>query len=332
VLKLALAVLALSVVSSHCPADTVELVNGDLLHGTVVQQTDQAVVMDHPVLGRVHLSTDRVKAVIISPVQKTDGQEEKPPPAANTQAAATTESPAAADTPDPLTHAPQLDTFSARILPGWDKHLELGITGSDGNSQTFNLNAGFNAKKEDDSDRWIIRSKYFRNEDDGNRTRNEFTGELVRDWLMPDSPWFKFASGRLEYDEFQDWQTRPSGFMGVGRVLRDTPKHNLKGRAGLGGSYEFGTVNELVPEATLGLEWDYTINDHQKLASYINVFPDLNEYGQSRAIAGAEWIIKIDEADGMSLKLGVYDEYESRTEGSAKHNDAKYYGALVFDF
>ena len=104
------------------------------------------------------------------------------------------------------------------------------------------------------------------------------------------------------------------------------------GRAGLGGSYEFGSVNELVPEALLGLEWVYTINERQTLSSYVTVYPSLDDFGESRTVAGAAWTIAIDEADGISLKLGIDNEYESRTEGSSKNNDVKYYGALVFDF
>jgi len=278
------------------------------------------------VLGRVEVPIEQVNAVVVMPdgeeaqaggqTQQADDLTNQAPPA---------EGPALARTGTDL-------SLADKLLPGWDKHFELGINGSDGNSQTFNLVSGFNATKEDESDRWKIDATYFRNQDDGNRTRNEFIGEVTHDWLMPDSPWFKFANGRYDYDEFQDWESRASGFLGVGKVLVDTSKHLVTGRAGLGGSYEFGTVNELVPEAMLGLEWAYTINDHQKLESYVTVFPDLDEFGESRTLAGAEWVIQIDEADSISLKFGLTNEYESKTEGIAKHNDVKYYGALVFDF
>jgi putative salt-induced outer membrane protein YdiY len=320
--KLYLAVLTVTLASSPLLADTVELVTGDLLHGTVVEQTEQVVVFNHPVLGRVVLPLDKVQAVMI-----TAKQADAAPPL-------TTPHEQAVQAP-PATATPNIDdsqTLSQKLLPGWDKHFELGFNGSDGNSQTFTLRSAFKATREDDHKRWNLDATYYRNEDDGNRTRNEFTGEVTRDWLMPDSPWFKFASSKFEYDEFQDWESRVSGFAGVGNVILDTPRHNLIGKAGLGGSYPFGTVNELVPETLLGLEWIYQINDRQKLESYVTVFPSLDEFGESRTLAGTAWSIQIDEADGISLKFGIENEYESRTEGTAKHNDAKYYGALVFDF
>jgi len=300
-------------------ADTVELINGDMLHGTITEQTEDGVVIEHPILGTVNLPTDQISAVIVLPEgAEQDGPLEQ----------------AATEVKAPEEQAPAISpkAWSNKILPGWDKHFEVGFSGTDGNTQTSNVSLGFAALQENEQERSNLKFSYFRTEDDGIRTRNEATGELVHDWLMPDSPWFKFASGKIDYDEFQDWETRASGFVGVGKQLQENDKHSVIGRAGLGASYEFGTVNELVPEALLGLEWVYTINDQQTLESYVTVFPNLDEFGESRTIAGTAWTIAIDEADGISLKLGIDNEYESMTEGTAKHNDVKYYGALVFDF
>lgn len=294
-------------------ADTVELVTGDLLHGTVTEQTNSAVVLTHPVLGEVTLPIDKVRGVLIT----------------SDEGGATVVEAPAEPGPDEIEKAIAL---SSQLLPGWDKHFELGFSGTDGNSQTSNGTLGFNALREDDEDRSKIDISYFRSDDDGNRTRNEASGEATHDWLMPGSPWFKFVNGKLEYDEFQDWETRASAFAGVGKQLRENDRHSVIGRAGLGASYEFGSVNELVPEALLGLEWIYTINERQSLSSYVTLHPNLDDFGESRTLAGTAWTIKIDEADGISLKLGIDNTYESRTGGSAKHNDVKYYGALVFDF
>ncbi len=297
-------------------ADTVELVTGDLLHGTVARQSETTVVIEHPVLGRIELPADQVKAVTLASDAPTPDAVEIP--ALPAQAVAE-----AAPAPHPL---------SNKLLPGWDKHFELGFTGTDGNTQTSSVSVGFAALRENDEERTKLTISVFRNQDDGTRTRNEAAGELLHDWLMPDSPWFKFINAKLEYDEFRDWETRASAFVGVGKQLIDNEKDSLIGRAGIGGSYEFGTVNEPVPEALLGLEWVHQINGKQTLSAYVTVFPNLDEFGESRTLAGAAWTIAIDEADGLSLKLGIDNEYESRTEGDTKHNDVKYYGALVFDF
>ncbi len=306
------AVLAFFIASTPIFADTVELVAGDLLHGKVVEQSDQMIVIEHPVLGQIQVPVEQVKAVLITSPEGEDALVAAEPE----------------DEPAP----PAPDSLSQKLLPGWDKNFELGFNGSDGNSQTFDLHSVFTATQEDDFHRWLLGARYFRTENDSSRTRNEFTAIATHDWLMPDSPWFKFASAKFEYDEFQDWETRTGGFLGVGKQLIDTDKHSLIGRTGIGASYEGGIIGELVPEALFGLEWVYQINDRQKLESYVTVFPDLDEFGESRTLAGTAWTLAIDEADGISLKFGIDNEYESKTGGTAKHNDVKYYGALVFDF
>lgn len=306
-----LAIVSLSIATTPVWADSVELVTGDLLHGTVLEQTDSAVVLEHPVMGNVTLPLDQVKAVLVT----EEGGEE----------AVITPEPEA----EPLVDK---DSLSQKILPGWDKNFELGFAGSEGNSQTFNIHTVFDATEEDDNHRWNLGASFFQNKDNGTRTRNEFIAEATHDWLMPDSPWFKFANVKYQYDEFQDWESRASAFVGVGKQLIETDKHDLIGRVGIGGSYEFGSINELVPEALFGLEWVYTINERQTLESYVTVFPDLDEFGESRTIAGTAWTLAVDEADGISLKFGIDNEYESKTGGTAKHNDVKYYGAIVFDF
>ncbi len=307
------AALTVSLFSTAVCGDTVELVTGDLLHGTVTSQTDDAVTLTHPVLGEVTLPKDQVQGVIVTSDQADDAPvvETKPEPAPE---------------PEPKSE------WSNKLLPGWDKHFEVGFTGTDGNTQTNTITVGFAALQENDHERTKLGLKYFRYDDDGIRTRNEASAEATHDWLMPDSPWFRFINGKLEYDEFSDWETRASAFVGVGKQIVENDKHNLIGRAGIGGSYEFDSINELVPEALIGLEWVYTINERQTLSSHVTMYPDLDDFGESRTVAGAAWTIKIDEADGLSLKLGLDNEYESRTEGAAKHNDVKYYGALVFDF
>ncbi len=304
------AALAVSIATSLLSADTVELNSGDLLHGTVTEQSDSAVKLTHPLLGELTFTKDQIKAVNV------DSDEAKAEPVEVA--------------PEP--EAKPANEWSNKILPGWEKHFEAGFNGSDGNSQTLNVLVGFAAMRENDEERTKLNLNYYRSDDDGNTTRNEANAGFTHDWLMPDSPWFKFVTGKLEYDEFTDWETRASLFAGVGKQMVKNDKHSVIGRAGLGASYEFGDVDELKPEALLGLEWDYTISDRQKLSSYVTVYPDLGDFGESRTNAGAAWSIKIDEADGMRLKFGIDNEYRSKTEGDSKHNDVKYYGAVVFDF
>ncbi|MDP7348921.1 MAG: hypothetical protein QF735_11835, partial [Phycisphaeraceae bacterium] len=62
------------------------------------------------------------------------------------------------------------------------------------------------------------------------------------------------------------------------------------------------------------------------------VYPELAEFGELRITLAVDWQLKIDQADDISLKVGLKNEYESGTEGDAEHNDLKYYLMLLHGF
>ena len=156
------------------------MVTGEQLHGKVTEQTDTSVAISHPILGEMTIPMEQVQGVLVT---SEAGAAEIPPPP-----------------PEPVNLKKNM---SNKLLPGWDKYFELGFTGSDGNTQTSTVSVGFSAFRENDHERTKLDLSHFRYEDDGARTRNEAAGELVHDWLMPDSPWFKFMALKLEYDEFK---------------------------------------------------------------------------------------------------------------------------------
>src|SRR5690606_23871436 len=123
------------------------------------------------------------------------------------------------------------------FLPGWSRHIELGLNGTSGNTDSFNFRAAFVAKRESETDRWQINSAYARTTSEGTTTRNDFYSELIKDWLLPGEKHFYFAQGRYDYDDFQDWRHRATAAGGVGYQFYDTDRFNLLGRFG-------GGVNE----------------------------------------------------------------------------------------
>ena len=85
--------------------DTITLVGGDVLRGKIVGETDTAVTLDHPALGRIEVARERIASVTKAPVTMppvttpapTAAQTgEKPAEAGAEQAVATTPAPAPA--------------------------------------------------------------------------------------------------------------------------------------------------------------------------------------------------------------------------------------------
>ncbi len=249
--------------------ERIELTTGEVLIAPVIDQDGRTLVLQHPVLGRISLPMSLVKAML--PEQPAVARN------ANIEAAPVAEAPAVAvpvgETPAAALPADEADVHEAlaanRFWDNWDARLEMGVNGTQGNSDTSNFRLGFGATKETNRDRWDFAAVYNLAADGGKTNRHEGHTRVLKDWLMPGSAWFWFARGRAEFDEFQDWDYRVSGSGGPGYILVDEPKLRAVLRAGMGAQKEFGsTDNELVPEASFGgeLVWEFA-KGHKLTAS-----------------------------------------------------------------
>ncbi|MCC6682977.1 MAG: DUF481 domain-containing protein [Phycisphaeraceae bacterium] len=288
-------------------SEVIELSNGDKINVEVIERTDDHLLVEHPVLGRLTIPVAAAKTVEVAAEPEPEPEPEK-----------------LAD--------PRL--MGVAFLPGWTRHIELGLDGTSGNSDSFNLRAGFAARREDETDRWQINSAFTRSTSEGTTTRNDFYSELIKDWLLPGQKHFYFAQGRYDYDDFQSWRHRAAAAGGVGYQFYDTPKFNLLGRVGGGVNESWGgdADDMLTPEALFGLEGWWQWCDTQRLEFKSTFYPALDDLGEFRNLSSLAYVLKLDNAHNLSLKLGLENEYESQVEDGIKHNDFKYFAALVFDF
>ena len=294
-------------------ADDLRLTSGESLRGRVVKQTTKIVVLEHAILGRLKIPTEQVSSVNRDTVTQKDPESGTPE--------------------SPKSQTETLTAKSSHPLDGWKSQIELGLTGTKGNSNVASFRGAFKAKKETPEDRWNADGSYFFTENGGETTSSKLTTGLIKDWLFPDTPWFTFAKGRYDVDHFKPWRSRVSGHTGLGYTFIRNENLEIIGRLGGGVTKEFGGERELRPEGLIGttvIRWD--LNESQTLSLSTMVFPDLSEDGEFRATSNADWKVKIDAARGLSLKLGIANEYESAPHGDAKHNDFKYYSTLVIEF
>jgi putative salt-induced outer membrane protein YdiY len=317
-------------------ATTIELTNGDTLTGKTIEQTENQVVLSHPTLGEVTIDREQIASIERTEQQSADAEDESPEgdsgEAQSTEAADASGESQAAKPKDAEQDEPA-GPWETSLLPEWDKSISLGFSGSEGNSQNQSFNAQFQMKRNTEQVRTNFNNQYFYATSSGTTTQNEFSSQLTHDWLKPGSSWFIFTQLGYEYDQFESWRHRVSGYVGPGYTFIDNADFELVGRVGAGGNYEFGNVNAFTPEALVGGEvvrWNIT--ERQTFTGQVTIYPDLEELGEYRAVAKAEWQVKIDRAKGLSLKLGIEDEYESVTQGDSEHNDLKYYGSLDYAF
>jgi putative salt-induced outer membrane protein YdiY len=337
---LCLAAITMAMLVGSTFADTVRLHSGDTLIGRVEAADEQTVRLIHPVLGAIDLPAASVASIergepgedAIADAPVATAAEDESPAAEAAAEALAPPAPIAPATPAPA-DTPERGLFGTALFIGWDHSISVGVSGSAGNTDNQTVNARWRSSFEDDDDRWRFDASYFLASSGSNRTRNEANVTLTRDWLIPDSRRFYFLNAGYQYDQFKAWEHRASGFGGVGYTLVSRPTFEFNTRLGVGATYEWGAVNELTPEALFGatvVRWNIT--DSQTLAASNTFFPNLRDLGEFRNVSALEYQIKIDRADGISLRFGIENEYESDPEPGDKSYNLKYYGALVIDF
>lgn len=277
------------------------------IRGTLLEETPDAYRINSPELGEVTIPREMVAAVLSSDAPLG------PPP------------PQAAQPPAP-------GLFGTQFLAGWEKSIELGFSGKSGAIDSLDLYSKFNGDFADEQARWRVRAAYFFGVTESTNTKNEGFANARRDWLNKENPWFFWAEGRADYNEFKDYHFRSGGFLGLGYAFHDTEKFRLLGRAGAGGSYEFGNVNEFVPEALIAAELRWQVAQNQRFELSSTLFPDLDNTGEYRNFTEASYSVTLQRGRGMSLKFGLQNEYDSFTEDASQHNQLTYFGAAVLSF
>ncbi len=291
-----LCILVVLAMAQVAAGESVTLTNGDSLQGAIIERDDDRIVLVHDVLGRLT-------------IPMRDIQIEPPPP-------------------------PPRGVFGSRVLVGWDRTLEFGVIGAEGNSDTLNINAGLHLGHENEDRRWLFDAHYLRSDNDGETDANQTTAQLTRDWLFPGSPWFAFASGKYERDSFEAWNHRYSVGGGPGYQFLDDERWNVRGRTGLQLTRTSGpgSDHDLVPEWLIGVEVLWNFSQGHALSFYNTVFPSLEKAGDYRNLTGLAWEADLEGTESWKVKLGFENEYDSTSQRPTDKNDFRYFANLLYDF
>lgn len=279
--------------------DELELIGGDRLSGTIVEQTDEAIVLDHAALGRITIPREQLAGALAADAEDAAVEAAAPPP-----------------------------------LPSdWISRFVLNGGASAGNSDTQNINVAVTSVRETEETITNLDASYYYGASNGDRDTNRLTTGIRNDWLLPDSRWFYFADGRFDLDEFQSWDYRVSGHLGIGYELINEEDLRLNLRTGAGAFKEFGSMNDDVQfEALIGLDVDWTINETQSLKADTTLYPSLSDTGEYRWVSNAGWFVLLDEEANMNFNVSLRHEYQSEVDPGRKHGDLYVTAGLAFDF
>jgi hypothetical protein len=293
------------------------LPGGSRLRGTILADDGDGVLLRHPTLGELRVPQEAIAERLAADAQL---------------------GPAAAEAE---IVPPPPGILGTSFLEGWEKTLILGFSGSEGAVSEFGLNASVEADVEDEFRRWRLRASYFYGSTESELTQDEGSASARRDWLLPGNPLFWFAESRTDYDAFQPYTLRAGGFTGVGLTVygAEPPdavavSENLSvlTRLGAGYSYEWGEIDDGMAEALAAVELRWNVTDSQTFRLTHTYFPDLQDFVESRNVTEASYSVKIDRARGLGLRLGLRNEYLSRTAGDSPHNSLTYFGQVTYSF
>ncbi len=275
--------------------------NGDELHGRIVERNAAGVVLEHPELGRLELAGEDVESVF-----EFDSDGSTPPPS-------------------------DAET-GTRILRGWTHRLGAGFSGSIQGRSNTQLNALFQTQSEDET--WEFDSAYFVDlARDGGVNKNQGFAQLTREWHYSDgrirSRWLTFAQGRWDRDQFQPWGHRLSASAGAGYRFLATETSKLTGRVGINANKTFGSEDRIQPEALVGLNLTWRPHPAHKIVAKNDFFQSLTHTSRRRTVQSFQWDVDVSGGRGLGLRLGAL--YRFDTEAEDEH-DFTYLGSLTYEF
>lgn len=273
------------------------LLNGDVLTGEFIKEDGHAVYIEHDVLGEMMIPKTMLAVVPEVPEEEIVAE--------------------VADEEDS-------GLFGTGILQNWERRFDIGITGSAGKSDNNQINVAFTADYESERTRISHKTSYYRSESEGDLSSHTFNSKVNRDWLLPETPWFRFAGAGFDWDEFKDYDYRVNANTGMGYEFFDTDTFLLVGRTGLGFNQTFGDRDEFTPEGLLGVETKWDVNAFQHIKFTNTLYPNLKTTSEYRNLTTLDWVLDLNTFAGVALKLGLSNEYDAAVEDDTDKNDFKY--------
>ncbi len=224
------------------------------------------------------------------------------------------------------------ESFWYSFWDPWEGNVELGMNGTLGNTETFNIRVGSNAKYTTETRIHSFQAVYLEKSVGTVNTAQSLLLDGRVEWPMNDSQWNMFVHGLTEYDQFKAFEVRLSADAGVGFEWIQNERTKFLTRAGLAVSREVGGPDDaIIPEYLAGLEFTHCFSDSHKFSFKSDYYPAIEDVNSFRINTQASWEMAVAPDWGLSLKFSVIDRYDSTPHG-AKPNDLDYSTLVIWGF
>ncbi len=296
-------------------ADEIILKNGDRISGTIVNQTDSAIVLQSAMLGELTISKENIQTFSV-------GNQQEP----------AKEAPAAKPAPKPA-EKPKVDTE-----PKWTGDFTANFAAQRGNNDQDSINMRLAAKKKSDKDTIEAEARYrFEQQENTSSNKTEttddnlrFAGKYSRKW---NEKWYWYGKGSYEKDRIAELERRIIGGLGSGYQWVESDQFNFATELGLAGIHEKyteqqGTSDEITLEA--GYNMDAKINDKLTFAHRLTYYPSFEDIADYLLITDAELRYHFSEQIFASLRGEV--EYDSTPAPGSEQTIQRYLVGLGWKF
>jgi len=285
---------------------TIELVNGDLITGEIIEVTASEVVIRHAEIDVVI----RINRSLI-----------KPPPPPVDEAAV---------------KSPWSGSFDVSVT---------GKRGNAQNQQTrIDTKARREDERTVDTYLFTYERALSETRDDNpapppaefkttDTTANRAYTQARREWYLDETRWRPFLQGSIEWDSFKNFDQRYRVAAGGAYPWIENEKERWLGRIGLAAVKENGADDDdWNPEAVLGMEYFLQIDKDRSISAGTDVYPSLENQGEFQAISRAEYRMKIEADNPWTITLGAEHAENTDADPGDSATDLTYYFAAGFVF
>jgi len=313
-------------------ASEVTLKNGDRLSGKVVEESDEAVVIETEYAGRVTISrkhiekiTDQLSAAasakgpspVEPPSKSADRAEEKTPPAAAFKAPA------------------RLFSGGFRgLTEGWEGNANVGFSFTSGNSNNSTMTTGIRAVKSGGSDNLTVYARSLWNSNRGNgrvvTTQNAFWGGARYDRNL-DGKQFGFISYDFERDHPRGLNLRSVAGAGLGRhiVKNEITEVDVLLGGAWNRTWQTGD-NTDTPEAIAGLSVKHRLHEKLRFQNSLTFYQNVADRAEYRFIMDATFSVDVTKRVGVFITIG--DRFNNDPFGPSRRNDFLFTTGMKWNF
>jgi putative salt-induced outer membrane protein len=317
-------------------ANEVTLKNGDRLSGKIIEETEEAVVIETAYAGKVTIDRKHIEKIAdpsAAPVAaepaearsetakaKPKAEEAKPEPKAAV---------AAFRKPERI--------FSGGfrgLAEGWEGNANVGFSVTSGNSNNTTMATGLRAVKNGGPDKLTVYARSVWNSDRGNghmvTTQNAFWGGVRYDRNL-DGRQFGFVSYDFERDRPRGLNMRSVAGAGLGRhvVKSETSEIDVLLGGAWNRTWQTGD-NTDTPEAIAGLNLKHRLSEKLKFQNSLTFFQNVTDRSEYRVIMDATFSVDVTKRVGVFITIG--DRFNNDPYHSSRRNDFLFTTGMKWNF